>query len=71
MSLKIAICTVINFVNQKASASLVFNYFESEETDAVRVIMEALTKHWKRSHCGVGRTLFLWVRHALHWHNWT
>ena len=68
MSLKTAwpVCTVINSVNQKASASVVFNYFENEETDVVRLIMEALTKHWKHSHRGVGWTLVLWVRHALH-----
>jgi len=73
MSLKIAVCEVINSVNQKASvsASAVFNYFENEETDVARLIMVALTKHWKRSHCGVGWTLVLWVLRVLLYHNWT
>jgi hypothetical protein len=60
MSLKIAVCAIINSVNQKASASAMFNYFENEETDVARLIMVALTKHWKRSHCGVGWRLVLW-----------
>jgi hypothetical protein len=75
MSLKIAVCEVINSVNQKASASAsasaVFNYFENEETDVARLIMVALTKDWKRSHCGVGQTLVLWVLRVLLRHNWT
>ena len=65
--LKFAVCAVINTVNQKASASAsaVFNYFANEETDVARLIMVALTKHWKRPHCGVGWTLVLWVLRVL------
>jgi hypothetical protein len=73
MSLKTAVCAVINSVDQKASASAlaVFNYFENEETYVARIIMVALTKHWKHSHCGMGWTLILWVPRVLLCHNWT
>jgi hypothetical protein len=71
MSLKIAVRTIINSVNQKASASAVFNYFENKEIDVVRLIKVALTKHWKRSHSGVGWTVVLWVFRVSLCYNWT
>lgn len=48
-----------------------FNYSENEETDVARLIIVALIKHWKRSYCGVGWTLVLWVLRVLLCHDWT